>query len=216
MRAAISRERSTLRLYPGRSEAPRRVWPVSRMGQVLSMVEVQARVHAELDRLAPVLQTLGERFAAAGEELALVGGPVRDIMLGRAQSDLDFTTSALQVVARAVACDRQQPRSELIGILQRRDRTQRADEDVLHEVVHVAPRRMGDEDGVDDAHVALVDARERGAVAALRAQDELARRVRRDAGATRADERALLLASSGCGVGAHADLRAGRADRERR
>ncbi|MFZ2503294.1 MAG: CCA tRNA nucleotidyltransferase, partial [Nocardioides sp.] len=64
------------------------------MGQVLSMVEVQARVHAELDRLAPVLQTLGERFAAAGEELALVGGPVRDIMLGRAQSDLDFTTSA--------------------------------------------------------------------------------------------------------------------------
>jgi poly(A) polymerase len=34
------------------------------------------------------------RFAAAGEEIALVGGPVRDAMLGRLQNDLDFTTSA--------------------------------------------------------------------------------------------------------------------------
>ena len=49
---------------------------------------------AELDRLAPVIDELGRRFADAGHELALVGGPVRDAMLGRAHHDLDFTTSA--------------------------------------------------------------------------------------------------------------------------
>ncbi|WP_460446464.1 CCA tRNA nucleotidyltransferase [Angustibacter aerolatus] len=37
---------------------------------------------------------LGERFVAAGHELALVGGPVRDLILGRPVSDLDFTTDA--------------------------------------------------------------------------------------------------------------------------
>ncbi|MEO5853570.1 MAG: CCA tRNA nucleotidyltransferase [Nocardioides sp.] len=58
------------------------------------MIEVQRAVAVELDRLAPVLDPLGERFAAAGESLALVGGPVRDAMLGRLQNDLDFTTSA--------------------------------------------------------------------------------------------------------------------------
>nr|WP_246003697.1 CCA tRNA nucleotidyltransferase [Nocardioides aurantiacus] len=48
----------------------------------------------ELRRLAPVTDELGRRFAAAGHEIALVGGPVRDAMLGRLQQDLDFTTSA--------------------------------------------------------------------------------------------------------------------------
>ncbi|HNM97243.1 MAG TPA: CCA tRNA nucleotidyltransferase [Marmoricola sp.] len=58
------------------------------------MVQVQQRVAAELLRIGPVIDELGERFASAGEELALVGGPVRDAMLGRLQQDLDFTTSA--------------------------------------------------------------------------------------------------------------------------
>ena len=48
----------------------------------------------ELLRVAPVIDELGARFADAGEQLALVGGPVRDAMLGRLQNDLDFTTSA--------------------------------------------------------------------------------------------------------------------------
>nr|WP_193604983.1 CCA tRNA nucleotidyltransferase [Nocardioides dongkuii] len=60
----------------------------------LSLVEVQRAVAGELDRIAPVIDDLGERFAAAGHELALVGGPVRDAMLGRHHNDLDFTTSA--------------------------------------------------------------------------------------------------------------------------
>lgn len=42
----------------------------------------------------PELDELGRRFAAAGHELALVGGPVRDALLGRIGNDWDFTTSA--------------------------------------------------------------------------------------------------------------------------
>ena len=60
----------------------------------LSMVEVQQRVERELHRIGPVIDELGAIFAQAGHELALVGGPVRDAMLGRLQNDLDFTTSA--------------------------------------------------------------------------------------------------------------------------
>jgi poly(A) polymerase len=37
---------------------------------------------------------LAERFAAAGHRLYLVGGPVRDALLGRRVDDLDFTTDA--------------------------------------------------------------------------------------------------------------------------
>ena len=60
----------------------------------LLLADVQKRVAEELDRLAPVIDELGARFEGAGEQLALVGGPVRDAMLGRLQNDLDFTTSA--------------------------------------------------------------------------------------------------------------------------
>lgn len=37
---------------------------------------------------------LGEVFTRAGHDLALVGGPVRDLFLGRTSPDLDFTTDA--------------------------------------------------------------------------------------------------------------------------
>lgn len=50
---------------------------------------------ATLAEVAPVAVDLGRVFAAAGHELALVGGPVRDAFLGRASHDLDFATSAL-------------------------------------------------------------------------------------------------------------------------
>ncbi|MDJ0320982.1 CCA tRNA nucleotidyltransferase [Pseudarthrobacter sp. PS3-L1] len=42
----------------------------------------------------PVVLELGQRFVAAGYELSLVGGPVRDLFLGRQSPDLDFTTNA--------------------------------------------------------------------------------------------------------------------------
>jgi poly(A) polymerase len=47
-----------------------------------------------LRRVAPVADELGRRFAAAGHELALVGGPVRDALLHRPGNDLDLTTDA--------------------------------------------------------------------------------------------------------------------------
>ncbi len=43
---------------------------------------------------SPVVATLATAFADAGFELAVVGGPVRDALLGRETHDLDFTTDA--------------------------------------------------------------------------------------------------------------------------
>ncbi|HEY5837383.1 CCA tRNA nucleotidyltransferase [Streptomyces sp.] len=45
-------------------------------------------------RVAPVAEELGRRFSEAGFQLALVGGSVRDTLLGRLGNDLDFTTDA--------------------------------------------------------------------------------------------------------------------------
>lgn len=53
--------------------------------------------HEALDALlagAPRVVELAGRFAAAGHELALVGGPVRDALLGRVGTDWDLATSA--------------------------------------------------------------------------------------------------------------------------
>ncbi|MBS3182663.1 CCA tRNA nucleotidyltransferase [Leucobacter manosquensis] len=50
---------------------------------------------------APVA-VLATAFADRGHEFALVGGPVRDALLGRAVTDLDFTTSAHPDETRAV------------------------------------------------------------------------------------------------------------------
>ncbi len=59
-----------------------------------NVAEMQRRALDGLRRISAVTDELGARFAAAGEQIALVGGPVRDAMLGRRQLDLDFTTSA--------------------------------------------------------------------------------------------------------------------------
>ncbi len=55
---------------------------------------LRRRALSTLAQLAPDAVELGRRFAAAGHELALVGGPVRDAFLGRSSADLDFATSA--------------------------------------------------------------------------------------------------------------------------
>ncbi len=68
--------------------------PPTPASEPIRLVDVQQSVAAELQRISPVTDELGELFAAAGHELALVGGPVRDAMLGRRSNDLDFTTSA--------------------------------------------------------------------------------------------------------------------------
>ena len=50
----------------------------------------------QLKPLAGLLHDIGGRFTDRGHSIALVGGPVRDAMLGRLRdgSDLDFTTDA--------------------------------------------------------------------------------------------------------------------------
>ena len=59
---------------------------------MLNMAEGVARLGALAE--SPVVATLAEAFAEAGHELAIVGGPVRDALLGRPVNDHDFTTDA--------------------------------------------------------------------------------------------------------------------------
>jgi poly(A) polymerase len=56
--------------------------------------ELLATAQIALSRHRDVLRGLGAVFAAAGHELYLVGGSVRDAALGRPLTDLDFTTDA--------------------------------------------------------------------------------------------------------------------------
>ncbi|MGA7206297.1 MAG: CCA tRNA nucleotidyltransferase [Specibacter sp.] len=57
----------------------------------------------DTSNLDPVVLELGHLFADAGYELSLVGGPVRDLFLGRVSPDLDFTTNATPDEILAVA-----------------------------------------------------------------------------------------------------------------
>lgn len=59
---------------------------------MLNMAEGVARLAALAE--SPVVAAVARAFADAGRELAIVGGPVRDALLGRPTNDLDFTTDA--------------------------------------------------------------------------------------------------------------------------
>jgi poly(A) polymerase len=59
---------------------------------MLNMADGLARLGALAEN--PVVRTLATAFEDAGFDLAVVGGPVRDALLGRATHDLDFTTNA--------------------------------------------------------------------------------------------------------------------------
>jgi poly(A) polymerase len=58
------------------------------------LTAAQERALDELLSTAPVVDDLGRLFADAGQQLYLVGGSVRDALLGEFGQDLDFTTSA--------------------------------------------------------------------------------------------------------------------------
>ena len=57
---------------------------------------------ASLIKRAPLASSLAQSFAAQGFRLALVGGPVRDALLGRLGNDLDFTTDARPEVTKKI------------------------------------------------------------------------------------------------------------------
>ena len=57
-------------------------------------VRLLAEAARSLRQFDDVLVPLGRRFADAGHQLYLVGGSVRDAVLGRLGTDLDFTTDA--------------------------------------------------------------------------------------------------------------------------
>ena len=61
-----------------------------------SFVGREAEVGAlvELNRHTDTLRGLGDAFASTGRDLYLVGGSVRDAILGRLGADLDFATDA--------------------------------------------------------------------------------------------------------------------------
>lgn len=64
--------------------------------------ELLARAAVALNQQGDLLRELGSLFAAAGHELYLVGGSVRDAVLGRLTTDLDFTTDARPEVVQAL------------------------------------------------------------------------------------------------------------------
>ena len=57
-------------------------------------VELVATAAQQLVERSPVLVEVGELFRGAGHQLHLVGGSVRDALLGRLDDDLDLTTDA--------------------------------------------------------------------------------------------------------------------------
>jgi poly(A) polymerase len=64
------------------------------VSEAIQDVELLARALVALNRQGELLREIGGLFAAAGHELYLVGGSVRDAVLGRLTADLDFTTDA--------------------------------------------------------------------------------------------------------------------------
>ena len=70
--------------------------------RIPSVSTAQQNAVVELLRIAPVADELAARFTAAGHSLYLVGGSVRDALLGRLGSDLDFTTDARPEATRQI------------------------------------------------------------------------------------------------------------------
>ncbi|WP_156193808.1 CCA tRNA nucleotidyltransferase [Corynebacterium kalinowskii] len=64
-----------------------------------------ARATTALEDLSETLAPLAARFGEQGHALYLVGGSVRDALLGKLSHDLDFTTSARPEVTRAILDD---------------------------------------------------------------------------------------------------------------
>jgi poly(A) polymerase len=77
-------------LFAARAERARSI-----LSMAVSMSDDQRKAAAALLReKVPAAAEIGLLFARRGRELALVGGPVRDVFLGETPGDLDLTTDA--------------------------------------------------------------------------------------------------------------------------
>ena len=65
--------------------------------------EQRKAIAALLRERIPEVAEIGRLFARHGYELALVGGPVRDVLLGQQPGDLDLTTNATPDQVLAIA-----------------------------------------------------------------------------------------------------------------
>ena len=70
--------------------------------QDTQLIGVLARAESTVSSLSSLLGGLVEKFAARGYSLYLVGGSVRDALLGRLGNDLDFTTPARPEVVKEI------------------------------------------------------------------------------------------------------------------
>ena len=82
------------RALPGPGHVPFSVVPNANEDNLSALSKAQRRAVSELLRVSTVADDLARRFQEAGFSLALVGGSVRDALLGRLGNDLDFTTDA--------------------------------------------------------------------------------------------------------------------------
>ena len=79
---------------PGRTHDRHAGAPTIESDAVPSLTQAQTNAVAAMLRVTPVVDDLARRFHAAGHELYLVGGSVRDALLDELGDDLDFTTDA--------------------------------------------------------------------------------------------------------------------------
>src|SRR5690349_3652807 len=91
LRRCSASETGTLTILPAALADRHDRYPGRPMSE---LTKAQRNAVAELLRVSPVADELGRRFGAAGHELHLVGGSVRDALLGRLGDDLDFCTDA--------------------------------------------------------------------------------------------------------------------------
>lgn len=70
--------------------------------QDTQLIGVLARAESTVSSLSSLLGGLVEKFVARGYSLYLVGGSVRDALLGRLGNDLDFTTPARPEVVKEI------------------------------------------------------------------------------------------------------------------
>ncbi len=74
--------------------------PATASSREPSLAAARRRLAEGLVDLTTVLSDLVDAFVAGGHQIALVGGPVRDLLLGRRAPDIDLTTDARPEVVR--------------------------------------------------------------------------------------------------------------------